>query len=497
MSNAEIGPKGCGQFCGRTRREFLWEMGAGFAGLALSSLLEEDGFFTRHAAAEAAKPAGPLSARAPHLPSRAKSCIFLYMYGGPSQMDLFDYKPELQRRDGQTVKIEIRRGSFQEQKLLASRRKFERHGQSGLWCSDALPLISRQVDRLAVLKSLYADSFAHGSANLQMNSGRIVQGHPSLGSWIGYGLGTVNQNLPAFVVMLDPRGGPISGAANWSSGYMPAVHQGTVFRSTGEPILHLASPLNTTRARERSQIDAINALNEEHLALRPGSSELEARIASYELAFQLQAEAPEALDLSGETERTLEEYGVRDPRGEHRLSVGPAPFARQCLIARRLVERGVRFVQIYHGGGHQQQNWDAHYGVEENLMIHCPEIDKPISALLDDLARRGLLEDTLVVWGGEFGRQPVSQGEQGGRDHNPKGFTYFLAGGGVKGGTSYGETDDLGHEAVVDRHHIRDLHATILHLLGLRQDRLTYFYGGLDQKLTGPQGADVIRGILA
>lgn len=489
-----MGQEAC---CG-TRRQFLWEMGAGFTGLALTSLLSADGFFGRHGL-QGAEPArrSPLAPRAGHLAARARACIFLYMYGGPSQMDLFDYKPELQKRDGQEVKLEIRRRSIQPSKLLASRRTFRQHGQSGLWCSDALPHLSQHMDRLAVVKSLFADSFAHGSANLQMNCGRLLQGHPALGAWLGYGLGTLNENLPAFVVMLDPRGGPISGAANWASGYMPAAYQGTVFRSSGDPILNLSPASGLPPALQRQQIDAINALNAEHLRARPGYSELEARVASYELAYQLQSAAPEALDLSGESERTKALYGLDGPKGSHPLALGPSHFGRQCLIARRLVERGVRFIQLYSGGGHQQQNWDAHFGVEENLEIHAPEIDRPIAGLLTDLAERGLLDETLVVWGGEFGRQPVSQGDKGGRDHNPKGFTYFLAGGGIRGGTSHGETDDLGHEAVIDRHHVRDLHATILHLMGLDPHRLTYFYGGLDQKLTGVEEPQVIRQILA
>jgi hypothetical protein len=481
--------------CTGTRREFLWEMGAGFAGLALTALLERDGFFGR-AAAAGAVPAGPLAPRPPHFVPRARHCIFLFMYGGPSQMDLFDYKPELQKRDGQTVDIEIRRRSFQKQKLLASKRRWARHGRSGQWCSDALPLVAGHMDELCVLKGLYADTFAHGSAMIQMNTGRIIQGWPSLGSWLGYGLGTANEDLPGYVVMLDPRGGPISGAANWSSGFMPAAYQGTHLRHKGEPILDLAPKSPLPAGARRDQVDTLNALNAEHLRDRPGYSELQARIASYELAFQLQTTAPEAMDLSREDARTLEMYGCNEPRPKHKLAWGPAHFGRQCLIARRLVERGVRFVQIYSGGGHQQENWDAHFGVEENLAIHGPEIDRPIHALLTDLEARGLLGETLVVWGGEFGRQPVSQGG-GGRDHNPKGFTYWLAGGGVKGGTSYGETDELGHEAVVNRRHVRDLHATILHLMGLDHRRLTYFYGGLQQKLTGVVEAEVIREVLA
>ncbi len=505
------------RLCTGSRREFLWETGAGFTGLALTALLEQDGFFARHANAGEARPAGyrnPMAPRPAHFAPRAKSVIFFFLYGGPSQIDTFDYKPELQRRDGQRVNIEMRRRSIQQQTLLASRRRFRQHGQSGQWCSDAFPLIATHMDELCVIKSLYADTFAHGSAMIQMNTGRIIQGSPSIGSWLTYGLGTENQNLPGYVVMLDPRGGPISGAANWSSGFMPAAYQGTHLRNQGQPILDLAPPVahasgaphappvahapGSARSREREQIDAINALNAEHLRDRPGYSELQARIASYELAYQLQSSAPEVMDISGETRQTIDMYGINEPKpNTHRLAYGPSHFGRQCLIARRLVERGVRFVQIYSGGGHNQENWDAHNGVEENLLIHGPEIDRPIHALLTDLKQRGLLDDTLIVWGGEFGRQPVSQnGLTAGRDHNPKGFTYWLAGGGAKGGISYGETDDFGHEAVVNRRHIRDLHATILHLMGLDHQRLTYFYGGLNHKLTGVQEAHVIRDIL-
>jgi hypothetical protein len=485
------------QFCGRTRREFLWDAGAGFGGLALSGMLQVDGFFAGRTLAAEMASKGPLDPKPRHFAAKAKACIFLFMYGGPSQMDLFDYKPELQARDGQSIQMEIRRRDLRPSKLLASKRKFEQHGESGLWCSDALPNLAHHMDKLAVVKSLYADSFAHGSAMIQMNSGRVIQGHPSIGSWVGYGLGSMNANLPGYVVMLDPRGGPISGAANWSSGYMPAAYQGTVFRSSGEPILNLAPGGDMTAAMQRDQIDTAAALNAAHLASRPGYSELQARIASYELAFQLQTSAPEALDIAEEDEATRTMYGLYDAAPDHPLAVGPAPFARQCLIARRLVERGVRFVQIYHGGGHQQQNWDAHNGVEENLKIHCPEIDKPISGLLTDLERRGMLDETLIVWGGEFGRQPVVQGDGDGRDHNPKGFTYWLAGGGVKAGVSYGATDELGHEAVENRHHLRDLHATILHLMGLDHSKLTYFYNGLDQKLTGVVEAEPIPGVIA
>ncbi len=481
-------------------RQFLWDCGAGFTGLALSSLLAQDGFrFNAAMASELANQSDPagLQVHGPLLPHKAKYCIFLYMYGGPSQMDLFDYKPELQKRDGEKVRIELRRRAVSEGTLLASKRRFEQRGESGLWCSDALPHFARQMDKVAVVKSLYQDSFAHGSANLQMNCGRILQGYPSLGSWLNYGLGTENQDLPGFVVMLDPRGGPIPGAPNWGSGFMDASHQGTVFRTLGQPILDLTPHTSDPVELQKQQIDALEQLNDEHLRMNPGYSELQARIASYELAFQLQRSAPEALDLSQETRATQEMYGLFNPAPEHRLSVGSAVFGRQCLIARRLIERGVRFIQIYSGGGHQQQNWDAHFGVEENLAIHCPEVDRPMAALLQDLEQRGLLEETLVIWGGEFGRQPVSQGNQGGRDHNPKGFTCWLAGGGVKGGCSYGETDELGAEAAVNRRHVRDFHATILRLMGFDHRRLTYFHGGLNQKFTGVQEATVIDEIIA
>jgi hypothetical protein len=489
-----------GGFCGRTRREFLWETGAGFTGVALAALLDRDGFFGGRALGGSTPPGRsldrPLAPLPAPFPTKAKRCIFLFMYGGPSQMDLFDYKPELQKRHGKTVNVEVRRGFVVPQTLLASKRRFERHGQSGQWCSDALPCIARHMDKLAVIKSLQMDSFAHASALIQMNSGRVLQGHPCLGSWVNYGLGTLNENLPGFVVMLDPRGGPIAGAANWMSGYMPAAYQGTVLRSTGQPILNLAPASRIDRTWQRAQVETINALNAEHLATRPGYSELQARISAYELAFQLQSTAPEALDLSVETQATQELYGLHDPKPPHKLSLGSGPFGRQCLIARRLIERGVRFVQIYHGGGHNDENWDAHSNVDINLQIHCPEIDKPIAGLLTDLEQRGLLDETLVIWGGEFGRQAVSQAGLG-RDHNPKGFTYWMAGGGIKPGISYGETDEIGHEAAVNTRHIRDLHATILHTMGFDHRKLSFFHNGLNQRLTGVIEAEPIHEILA
>ena len=465
------------------RRHFCTQTGAGFGSLALASMLQ---------------------GQEPKLPSKAKSVIFLFMFGGPSQVDLFDYKPELQKRDGQSILNEFRRGSKTQAVLQASRRNFAQHGNSGLWCSDAFPNIAKHMDKLAMVKSLTSDSFAHGSALLQINCGRILQGHPSLGSWVNYGLGSENQNLPGFVVMLDPRGGPTSGAPNWSNGYMPASYQGTLMRSGAQPILNLRPPANIDAASQRAEIDLLNELNRNYSQDRNGYSELEARIASYELAFQLQIAAPEAMDLSQETAETIAMYGIDEPKPDwHPLALGPSTFGRQCLIARRLVERGVRFIQIYSGGGNAggQNTWDGHHGIEENLKLHCPEVDRPIAALLSDLERSGLLESTLVVWGGEFGRMPVSEtfntgGKPGGRDHNPKGFTYWFAGAGVKPGTSYGQTDELGEAAVENPRHLRDLHATILHLMGLDHRKLTYFHGGLDEKLTGVIDASPIREIM-
>lgn len=464
-----------------SRRAFVSQLGAGFGGVALSGLLAQE------------------ENQLPHFAAKAKRCIFLFMFGGPSSMDTFDYKPELQKRHGQTVEAETRRGTIEPNVLLASKRSFKQYGQSGHWCSDSFPQLSQHMDKLCLIKSLYSDSFIHGSAVLQANTGRILQGHPSLGSWLSYGLGTTNENLPGFVVMLDPRGGPISGQPNWSAGFIPATHQGTVFRPKGDAILNLSNRDGFTREMERDHHDTLGKLNAIHKRRRWGRDELDARIKSYELAYRMQISAPEVMDLSSETHATMESYGIFDKNPAHKWSVGPEHFGRQCLTARRLIERGTRFVQIYSGGGVQQQSWDAHRNQEENLLIHAPEVDRPISGLLTDLERRGLLEDTLVVWGGEFGRQPGTKPnyDVDGRDHNPKGFLYWMAGAGVKPGFSYGETDELGMAAEKNPRHLRDLHATILHLMGIDHIRLTYLYDGLDQKLTGVMEAQPINEILA
>ena len=484
--------------CGCTRRELLWEMGGGFAGLAFASFLAADGFFARHASAAGRSASSrtepskdPLAPRPSHFSGRAKSCIFLLMNGGPSQVDTFDHKPALEKYAGQPLPADkkyINSGGRRVGFLTPSARPFRPGGKSGLMISDFFPRVREHADRLAVIRSCHADSHAHGSALVAMNTGSTLIGKPSLGSWSVYGLGTENQNLPGYVVILDKRGGPISGQPNWSSGFMPSTYQGTLFRPAGDPILDLRGPASLGLAAQREQLDLLARLNEEHLAARPGGQELASRAQSYELAFRMQAEAPEAVDLKREPASTLEMYGVgRSPTDE---------FGRNCLIARRLVERGVRFVQLYSGGGHLEDTWDAHESVTKNHGQHAAEVDQPIAALLTDLAQRGLLESTLVVWGGEFGRMPFSEGQGApGRNHNPYGFTMWMAGGGVQGGVSYGETDDLGFEAVTDKAHVHDVHATILWLLGLDHRMLTYFHQGRDERLTDVYG-DPIRRIV-
>jgi hypothetical protein len=477
-----------GAFCGRTRREFLWEAGGGFTGLALTGLLTLDRFF---AGSAQANPATPLAPRPPHFAPKAKSVIFLFMYGGPSQVDTFDYKPELYRLDGKSVKVQTfgRAGRRNEGRVVGPKWPFKQYGQCGKWVSDLFPHVGTCVDDIAFLHSMIADSPLHGSAMLQMNTGKILSGSPCLGSWVNYGLGTVNQNLPGFVVMLDPTGGPISGAKNWASGYMPASYQATVMRSAGDPILDLKRPADLSEKAQRRFLDTLRDYNTEHAGPRADNSQLAARVASYEMAFNMQRNAPEAVDLNQENAATQELYGLND-----KLT---ADFGRRCLLARRLVERGVRFIQLYAGGAHNDDNWDAHGDLVKNHNHHAGRTDKPIAGLIKDLKQRGLLDSTLIVWGGEFGRQPTAENAEGtGRDHNSYGFTMWMAGGGIKGGVSVGETDELGAAAVSERLHVKNLHATVLHQMGLDPNKLSYFYGGLDQKLVGVEGAEPIRQII-
>jgi hypothetical protein len=481
-----------GQFCGRTRREFLWENGGGFTAVALAGLLGDD-FFARQAVAAdgTTKLANPFAPRRPHFEPKAKSVIFLFMYGGPSHVDTFDYKPKLYGLDGKTIAVKTfgRGGHKDEGRVVGPKWQFQPYGECGKRISDLFPNLGTCVDDMAFLHSMYAESPIHGSAMLMMNSGRILSGHPALGSWVNYGLGSVNENFPGFVVMLDKTGGPISGPKNWSSGYMPAAYQGTVIRADAVPIHNLDLPPGMTRPVQRQLLDRLGEKNQEHLSPRIDNTELAARIASYELAYKMQQHAPEAVDFSQESEETLRLYGIDQAR--------TADFGRKCLLARRLVERGVRFVQIYSGGAHNDDNWDAHTDIVKNHSKHAGDTDRPIAGLLKDLKRRGLLGSTLVVWGGEFGRQPTAEYAQGtGRDHNSYGFTMWLAGGGIKGGISVGETDELGSAAVTDRFHVKNVHATILHQLGLDPNKLSYFYGGLDQRLVGVEGAEPIRQVI-
>ncbi|APZ92561.1 DUF1501 domain-containing protein [Fuerstiella marisgermanici] len=481
-------------FCGRTRREMLWQAGAGFTGLGLTALLDQDGFLSQQSVAADAETAwtNPLAEKEPHFTPKAKNVIFFYCYGGPSHIDTFDYKPDMYGMDGKTIEVKTfgRGGHKNQGRIVEPRWKFKQYGECGKWVSDLFPHLGTCVDDISFIHSMTADSPIHGSAMLMMNSGKVLSGHPCLGSWVNYGLGSENQDLPGFVVMLDPRGGPISGAKNWSSGYMPATYQATVMRSQGDPILDLSPPDELASGGQRRLLDTLREYNQAHQAPRHDNSNLAARIASYELAFRMQAEAPEAVDIAQESKATQELYGLNDPKCS---TVG-----KQCLLARRLVERGVRMVQIYSGGAHNDDNWDAHGDLEDNHNLHAAETDKPLAGLINDLKQRDMLKDTLIVWGGEFGRQPTAEYAKGtGRDHNSYGFTMWMAGGGIKGGTSIGTTDELGGRAVDDKFHVKHLHATILHQMGLDPEKLTYFFGGLDNKLVGVEGAQPIWKVMS
>ncbi|MBY0231931.1 MAG: DUF1501 domain-containing protein, partial [Gemmataceae bacterium] len=424
----------------------------------------------------------------PHFPAKAASVICVFNYGGVSQVDTFDPKPELTRRSGQEMpKLDAELKGRAPGTLLGTKRAFKKHGKSGIEVSDLFPHVARHADKLCVIRSNWTNSFAHGSGLLQMNTGFVRQGHPCLGSWVTYGLGSVSRDLPGFVVMLDRRGGPIGGAPNWGHGYMPAAYQGTQMRTQGDPILHLSPAKGTTAALQRRELDLLGELDRAHAKATPDNSELDARLASYELAFRMQSRAPEAVDLGKESTLTRALYGMDEERTSH--------FGKRLLLARRLVERGVRFVQVYSGGGHSDQNWDAHGDVETNHKLHAGETDKPLAGLLADLEARGLLDSTLVIWTSEFGRTPTGQNGKG-RDHSPKGFTTWLCGAGVKPGTVVGATDEFGYAAVENRVHVRDLHATILHLLGFDHTKLTFFHGGRQQRLTDV-GGNVVEECLA
>ncbi|MSR53620.1 MAG: DUF1501 domain-containing protein [Gemmataceae bacterium] len=461
------------------RRDFLRRSAHGFGALALSTLLAEEA-----AAAPSKAVINPFLPKKPHFEAKAKSVIFLFMEGGPSHVDLVDPKPELTRMNGTPLparfgKILTAMGTGGNN-LLGSRHKFSKCGQSGLDFSDWLPHMSTCADDFAVLRGCQADGLNHVGSVCQMNTGSILAGRPSLGAWALYGLGTVNQNLPGFVVMTD-GGEVLGGTRNWGTGYMPATYQGTQFRPGNSPILNLKPEASADRQRDK--LDLIQQLNEIHRRERQDDTDLSARQAAYELAFRMQATAPEAVDLTAEPERLKEAYGLNNK--------ATAEFGHRCLLARRLVERGVRFVQVYCGAG---SAWDAHGDLEGNHTKMCGRADRPTAALINDLKARGMLDDTLVIWGGEFGRTPMTEGKDG-RDHNPYGFSMLLAGGGVKSGTIHGSTDEFGLHAIEGKVHVNDFHATILHLLGFDHERLTFKHSGRDERLTDVAG-QVVKAIV-
>ncbi len=460
--------------CGRVtpgvtdRRKFLRSVGAGFGWLALADLLDRD----RLLASPDESPR-PRAIGGTHHLAKARSVIWLFMEGGPSAMDTFDPKPELTRHHGLRPKLPIDVFFGSPGPLMKSPFGFARHGESGAWVCDQLPGIARHVDDIAFVKSCHAESPAHGPAMYQMNTGMVRAGFPSVGSWVTYGLGTENQDLPGFVVLQNGRGSK-GGAGNWGAGFLPTAYQATGFRSQGTPILDLHPPADVTPQRQRKMLDLNAQLNRAHAELHPGEADLLARIRNYELAYRMQSEATEAVDLAAESAATRSLYGL-----DHDVT---RPYGEKCLLARRLVERGVRFVQVY-----CNDEWDAHNDLADNHRQRCRETDQPIAGLLTDLKQRGLLDSTLVVWGGEFGRMPISE-KGNGRDHNPHGFLVWMAGGGIKGGTSHGSTDEIGWKAAESPASVHDLHATILHLLGLDHKRLTYLHNGRRFRLTDVEG---------
>ncbi|MDA1049846.1 MAG: DUF1501 domain-containing protein [Planctomycetota bacterium] len=465
------------------RRQMLARSGAGAGFLGLTSLLGSEGLLR---AASEASSLDPLAPRRPHFEPKAKAVIWLFINGGPSHVDTWDFKPELEKSDGKELEgFDKFTGFFSGSvgPLMKSPFAFAQHGESGKWVSEIFPNLSQHVDKMAFVHSAYAKSNNHSPALFMANTGFTQMGYPCVGSWATYGLGSESRDLPAFVVMSDPkgRGLPKGYSLNWGAGYLPSVYQGTWLKPSGDPIDNLNRPQELNDSRQRAQLDLLARLNQDHFDENPAEKELAARIESFELAYRMQSAAPEALDVDREPEHIQKSYGLEDERCGH--------FARQCLIARRMVERGVRFVQIYSGGMENQRSWDGHNDIQGNHSQFAGETDKPIAALLGDLAQRGLLDSTLVIWGGEFGRLPVAQkSEKPGRDHNPHAMTYWFAGGGAKGGTSYGATDEVGHKAVDKRVNLHDLHATILHLLGMEHKQLTYRHNGRDFRLTDVEG---------
>jgi len=461
------------------RRWFLNQCGVGLGSVALATLFQEN-------CGNASESRDPLSLKPTHFPAKIKNVIFLFMAGAPSQYETFDNKPELAKFDGTLPPPELLKGyraAFIDpnSKLLGPKFKFEKHGQSGAEISEILPYTAKVADQLTIVKSMHTDAFNHAPAQLMMNTGSQLFGKPSMGAWTLYGLGNESRDLPGFVVFSSGAKGPSGGNSCWGSGFLPTVYQGVQFRNGGDPVLYLSNPEGVDATTQRQSLDAINRLNQMQLDA-VGDPEIATRINAFEMAFRMQSTAPEVMDLNRETQETLDAYGAKP---------GEASFANNCLLARRLVERGVRFIQLYH------EAWDQHGNLVNGIKKNCVDTDQACAALVEDLRQRGLLEETLVIWGGEFGRTPMTQGSGGdGRDHHPNAFTIWMAGGGLKPGITYGDSDELGFNVAKDPVHVRDLHATILHLLGLDHTRLSMRVQGLDQRLTGVEPARIVREIL-
>jgi hypothetical protein len=489
------------EYLTQSRREFLTTSASGIGTLALASLLHDDGLL---AAESDPRATNPLALRPPHFAPKAKACICIYLEGAPSQLDLFDPKPKLNRLNGQklpdslTKKVRFAFIRKEGARLMGSPRKFKKYGQCGMELSDFLPHLAGCADDLALVRSLRTDSFNHHPGQLAMNTGVPTFGRPSMGAWLTYGLGSAAHNLPGYVVLSAGRG-TSGGASNWSSGFLPTTYQGVLFRNKGEPVLNLANPGGLTKGMQRRTIAALGELNRKRQRAT-GDPEIGSRIAAYELAFRMQSAAPQLLDLSGEKKATLDLYGLDRPEPAIKASRGGGKgefhaFAKNCLLARRLVERGVRFVNLYHA------SWDHHSNLDKELAHNCLMADQPVAALLKDLKQRGLLDTTLVLWLSEFGRTPLGENRVGykvvtGRDHHPYAFSIWMAGGGVRGGQVYGKTDDIGWNIVADPVHINDFHATVLHLFGLNHKKLTYRFQGRDFRLTDV-GGKVVQKLLA
>ncbi|QEH37008.1 hypothetical protein OJF2_55930 [Aquisphaera giovannonii] len=476
--------RGAGDPRSISRRWFLGQCGVGLGSMALAHLLGQDGY----AAATPGTPslgANPLAPRAPHFAPKAKRVIFLFMAGGPSHLELFDNKPHLAKFDGKLPPADLLKGyraAFinPDARLLGPKFPFARHGQSGTELSTLLPHLAGVVDDIAVIKGMTTDAFNHAPGQIMMSTGSMIFGRPSFGAWTCYGLGSESNDLPGFVVFSTGKKGPSGGNSNWGSGFLPTVYQGVQFRNGGEPVLYLTNPKGIDEELQRDSLDVVRQLNESRLK-QIGDPEIATRIHSYETAFRMQMTAPEVVDIGREPQHILDMYGAKP---------GKPSFAGTCLLARRLLERGVRFVEIFH------EAWDQHGALVSDLKHNCEDTDQACAALVKDLKQRGMLEDTLVVWGGEFGRTPMVQGGADGRDHHPNAFTMWVAGGGIKPGITYGESDDLGFSVARDKVHVHDLHATLLHLLGFDHTRLTYRFQGRDFRLTDVHG-NVVRPLLA